>query len=288
MEYAEVIEYTEVIEYVNVMEYKEVMERKKVMEYTEFKNFQSSLSYTESPKDERAHIGLVLLSTDHSLEADWSKLLQGNALTFTSRIEFSSDLSVENLLNLNRLISNGGKLIATGLKMDVMAFACTSASIMIGCDKIKELLNEGRDPTPATNPWLAAKKAFNHLNAKKIAIYSPYQTEIDYRLYKNLISEGFEVIAFGSLGIKYDIDIDIPKISKQSIIDGLEKMLLNKKADAIFMPCTNLRVIDHINEIEKHFGIPVVTSNQALLWHALKLAKKEIKLPGYGTLLMGL
>ena len=41
-------------------------------------------------------------------------------------------------------------------------------------------------------------------------------------------------------------------------------------ADGIFLSCTNTRQIEAIADIEKMLGKPVVNSNQAVLWGALK------------------
>ena len=41
----------------------------------EFKDWEITLSHTQAPRIDRVHIGLVQLSTDHSLEMDWAKLL---------------------------------------------------------------------------------------------------------------------------------------------------------------------------------------------------------------------
>ncbi|MCP3967559.1 MAG: Asp/Glu racemase [Lentisphaerae bacterium] len=248
-----------------------------------FKKFEKQLSYTKSPRIDRVHIGLVQLSTDHSLEMDWAKLLGTQAAVFSSRVYYSSEMTPEALEQISVGISNASDLIATGLPMDVMAFGCTSASIIIGEDKISELLTENRGNIPSTNPWTAAKSAFKHLKAKKIAVFSPYPTSVNYPLYQQLSDAGFEVVALGSLGIEKDTEITT--VSKDSMLDALDDFLSETNADLVFMSCTNLRVLDHIEEIENMFGIPVVCSNSAMFWHAMRLAGKTAECPGYGRLL---
>ncbi|WP_299734720.1 aspartate/glutamate racemase family protein [uncultured Endozoicomonas sp.] len=248
-----------------------------------FKAFEKPLLHKQSARIDRVHIGLVQLSTDHSLEMDWAKLLGTQAGVFSSRVYYSSEMTPEALDQIATGITEASDLIATGLPMDVMAFGCTSATIIIGEEKVANLLTEKRGDIPATNPWTAAKAAFNHLGAKKIAVFSPYPTSVNYPLYQQLTNAGFEVPVLGSLGIEKDTDITL--VSKESMMAALEQMLPDSGAELVFMSCTNLRVLDHIQEIEDRFGIPVVCSNSAMFWHAMHLVGKAASCPGYGKLL---
>ncbi|MGF1724331.1 maleate cis-trans isomerase family protein [Photobacterium nomapromontoriensis] len=249
----------------------------------DFKQFEVPLTYEPAPRIDRTHIGLVQLSTDHSLEMDWAKLLGTQAAVFSSRVFYSSEMTPEALDRIASGISEASDLIAYGLPMDVMAFGCTSASIIIGEERVAGLLTKNRGDIPATNPWTAAQAAFKHLGAKKIAVFSPYPTDVNFPLYQQLTKAGFEVVVLGSLGIERDTDITT--VSKQSMLDALEKILPESGADLVFMSCTNLRVLDHIQEIENKFNIPVVCSNSAMFWHAMHLTGKAASCPGYGHLL---
>ncbi|UJF17954.1 Asp/Glu racemase [Vibrio sp. SS-MA-C1-2] len=249
----------------------------------DFKKFEYPLAHKQEERINRVHIGLVQLSTDHSLEMDWAKLLGTQAGMFSSRVYYSSEMTPEALDRIATGISDASDLIATGLPMDVMAFGCTSASIVIGEGKVASLLTKNRGNIPATNPWTAAQSAFKHLNAKKIAIFSPYPTDVNFPLYQQLTHAGFDVVVLGSLGIEKDTDITT--VSKTSMLTALGEILPNSGADLVFMSCTNLRVLDHIEEIEQKFNLPVVCSNSAMFWHAMHLAGKKAHCPGYGTLL---
>jgi maleate cis-trans isomerase len=57
------------------------------------------------------------------------------------------------------------------------------------------------------------------------------------------------------------------------------------EADGIFISCGNLRTFEAIELLEADTGLPVVTSNQAGLWHALRLAGISERLPNLGRLL---
>lgn len=249
----------------------------------EFTNREIFLSHTTSPRPDKVHIGLVQLSTDHTLEMDWAKLIGESALFFSNRVYYSSVLTQNDLSAIAEDLAQAAGLIATGLQMDVMAFGCTSASLSIGSKKIGELLTKHHPGLPSTNPWLAAKEAFRTLNAEKVTVYSPYPTEVNFPLYRELLDEGFDVPAIGALRINNDTNIT--NVSFASMVEGIEQLLSSGATDVLFMSCTNLRVLSHIEKLEALFGIPVVCSNQAMFWHAMTLAGKTPKCPGYGELL---
>ncbi|MBZ0333558.1 hypothetical protein MARI_11740 [Marinobacter sp. JH2] len=249
----------------------------------EFKKFEIPLPYTTEGRLDRVHIGLVQLNTDHSLEMDWAKLIGTQAAVFSSRVFSTSEMNPEALDTITAGVSEATSLIAIGLPMDVMAFGCTSASIVIGEERVAELLTKNRGDIPATNPWAAAQAAFKHLGAQKIAVFAPYPTGVNYPLYQQLLEAGFDVPALGALGIENDTDITT--ISKESMLEGLGKLLPGSGAEVVFMSCTNLRALDHIQEMEDAFGVPIVTSTTALFWHAMHLVGRKAQCPGYGKLL---
>ena len=243
------------------------------------------LEHSRAPRPDKVHIGLVQLSTDHSIERDLNMLVGSNAMIFSNRVYYSSSMTKEALAEISKGITESAGLIATGLPMDVMAFGCTSASIVIGNDKIEELLTANNPGVPATNPWAGALAAFAHLKTKRVSIFSPYPTEVNYPLYQQLVAQGLDVPTIGALRIEKDTEIT--KVSFDSMMDGAKRILAQAPTDALFMSCTNLRVLEHIEAIEAEVGVPIVTSTQAMYWHAMTLAKKPPKIKGFGKLLAG-
>ena len=66
-------------------------------------------------------------------------------------------------------------------------------------------------------------------------------------------------------------------------------LLLNleevKHADAVLVSGTGLPTAGIIEDLERELGKPVVTSQQASLWLALRLARVADSVPGFGRLL---
>jgi maleate cis-trans isomerase len=95
-----------------------------------------------------------------------------------------------------------------------------------------------------------------------------------------LEDHGFQVAAIE--GLRLVNNLEISRVER-GVIEGLVEAMAGE-ADTIFVSCTNLPAIDLIDGLERRHGRPVVTSNQASIWAALRdSGVKEIT--GYGELL---
>ena len=59
----------------------------------------------------------------------------------------------------------------------------------------------------------------------------------------------------------------------------------DEAADAYFISCTAVRSAEVIEPLERDLDRPVVTSNQAMVWHSLKTAGVRDSVSGYGRLM---
>lgn len=82
-------------------------------------------------------------------------------------------------------------------------------------------------------------------------------------------------------GAGHDADAAIGAIPEQFFIDAARGSDL-AGADAIFLACTGTRALNVIETIESYTRLPVVTSNQAAFWHALRLAGWSSPIDGFG------
>jgi maleate isomerase len=81
------------------------------------------------------------------------------------------------------------------------------------------------------------------------------------------------------------VDDRVGRISPESIHEVARQLGGSPLVDTVFISCTNLRALSIISELESTLGKPVISSNQALGWHCLRLAEVLDSLPRYGMLL---
>ena len=119
-------------------------------------------------KTKNPRIGVVTLSTDFTIEQDYRKICHLLPVDiFVNRIPFINPLNHENYLKMADHISEVSGEILPGEKIDVIAYGCTSGTIAIGEDRIKNEVNKSKPDALVTTPITAALKAFKLLNLNK-------------------------------------------------------------------------------------------------------------------------
>ncbi|NQV47934.1 MAG: hypothetical protein HQ504_09145 [Rhodospirillaceae bacterium] len=134
-----------------------------------------------------------------------------------------------------------------------------------------------------TTPITAALDGFRMLGIQRIAVLTPYPHEVNAPITAWLEENGISVLSLDTFGM--DSDVDVARIPPEAII-AAASAADHADADAVFLSCTALRSVECIADLEQRLGKPVLTSNQAMLWRALRLAGYDGKIPGYGELML--
>ena len=195
------------------------------------------------------------------------------------------DVTVEGLAEAVTQVERAALELASA-EVDVILQAGTAIAFFRGFGHDTELCRRIVELTgiKATTSLTAVVEALRALGIKKPAIVTSYIADIDGRLADVLEKSGFEVAAIKGMGIKKSIDM--------GKVEPEETYLLAKQvvrsapaADGILISCGNLRSFEVIEPLETDTGLPVVTSNQAGLWRALRLAGVNERLSNLGRLL---
>ena len=227
-------------------------------------------------------IGLIALATDFIIEKDFIKIIKDKDIDFfVNRIECYNPLSKENLIKMSEKVTDVTKNILPDENIDCVVYGCTSGTIAVGHDTIERKVKEAKPKAKITTPSTAAIKALKKLKIKKIAIFTPYSKKLNDDVLDYFESEGFEVTS----NLYFDIqdDYDIGKVDQNYLYEVLSKIDLND-ADALFVSCTALPVLEIIDKLEKKLDTIVLSSNQALIWDTLVKIKKNNSVEGFGKL----
>lgn len=239
----------------------------------------------------RAKLGLIVLETDQTIEQEFRDLLglEGVAL-YHSRIPSDPEVTPETLARMETNLPAAAALLPAAVGLDVVGYGCTSGTTVIGEEKVAQAVRSGlkasgnNDParTAVTNPLTAVKTALRALNAVRIGFVTPYLPEVTDAMRRHLEQQGFEIPEIASFN-QSEEDI-VARITPASIRDAIVAVGRNEDCDAVFVSCTNLRVLGVIEEAEARLGKAVISSNLALVWHMLRLAGVTDSLPGRGKL----
>ncbi len=232
---------------------------------------------------QRAAIGLIVLGTDHTIEHEFRSFLDLDGVGFfESRIRNSVTITPETLAAMEQRIPECTDVILNGVPLDVVAYGCTSASMVIGEERVFELINERRPEAKCTTPITAAFAAFEALGARNLAVLTPYRQDVNDKVTEYIEARGFNVVAFGSFN--EEDDHRAAKITTESIKNAAIELGSHDSVDLVFVSCTNLRIAPIILDIENAVGKPVTSSNHAMAWHCLRLAGVHDQNPNFGRL----
>ena len=231
----------------------------------------------------RARIGLVVLATDHTMEHEFRQIVTLPEVAFYhSRIPNSPTVNPDTLQAMAGHISERAAEILPGMPLDVVAYGCTSASMVIGEERVFELIHATRPEAAATTPITAAFAAFKALGCRRIGVLTPYRDDVNRMVREYIIARGFEVPVFGSFN--EENDNTVARISAQSLRAAILEIGRRDEVDAVFLSCTSLRLAGAVTSIEQELDKPVTSSNHALIWHTLRLAGIDEPIGGFGRL----
>ena len=228
-------------------------------------------------------VGLLALSTDLTIESDFQSICQKLPLDlFVNRIHNENPLTKENLLKMHEQIESVTEKILPGQKINTVAYACTSGTIAIGEDRVKEKVQLAKPNCYVTTPITSAIKAFKKMNLKKIALFTPYPESVNKTILEYFSRKNINIVSFGTFNI--DLDEDIANVDPKHLLETLIKLDIND-ADALFVSCTALPVLEILDQVEKKINKIVLSSNQTLIWDTLRSIGYKSPVKGYGKLL---
>ena len=244
-------------------------------------DFDKSNVEFDSGRYHRANLGFIVLSGDLACEHDLFNMTpEGVGISFT-RLKTDDFTTNETLAAHVNQLAEAASRIQPDVKPDVISYCCTSGSIVIGEEEVKRQIAIGAPYTKPMSLVTGVVSALNAVQAKKIVIGTPYLDEINAREEEFFLSKGFEILRME--GLNLETGIEFGKVTP----DFWNKFSLEidcEDADAVFLSCTGIRSLDIIEKVEAQINKPVITSNQAQMWSALRLAGINDNLKGFGQL----
>ena len=129
--------------------------------------------------------------------------------------------------------------------------------------------------------------ALESLEIKRLVVATPHEDTLNERMKAFLEASGFKVLKIQGYGVRKNADLtDMDEHAAYKIAKRLYEQA--PEAEGIFVPCPRWPTITDVDLLEREIGKPVVTSCQAYIWHALKMAKVKQPIAGFGRLMASL
>lgn len=223
------------------------------------------------PIGSAATLGLIVLQSDLTIEHDFRRLFAdpGFAL-YVSRVPSGDEVTPETLTAMREQLPRAASLLPPSARFDVIGYGCTSASTLIGPDAVRRLVRQGAQTKAVANPLSAALAALGRVQARRVALVTPYIESVVAPMRAAFEAGGIAVPATLSFG--EEKEENVARISPDSIKAAALHVGGGPDVDAVFLSCTNLRTLDIIDDLEMRLGKPVLSSNQVLAWQMAEMA----------------
>jgi maleate isomerase len=181
------------------------------------------------------------------------------------------------------LVDEAAELLAAA-PLHAIGFAFTSSSYVRGAaddEMLRRRLEARTHGIPVAISSASAVLGLRALGARRIALVDPpwFSAELTDLGVDYFTGQGFEVVHAAAAGVP----------SKQLAINPGQlfewvREQVPAGAEAVSIGGNGLRAVGIIQALEEDLRIPVLTANQVLLWHLLRLAGTHAPVAGYGRL----
>ena len=234
---------------------------------------------------DRARLGVLIPSGNPVAEPELRAMLPPEVGIVVARLPLRGSSEAELLAMAGSLESAAGLL--ADARPDAIAFHCTAVSTFdpAMADGLRQRIKAATGlPALATADALLAAVA--KLGARRVLLVTPYIEAVHAREAAFLEANGMRVVGGNCMGI--DTNTEMAGISPAAIgAQARAALAAAPHADLCLVSCTAIRSGAAIGGMEAELGVPVVTSNQALAWYAMRALGLLEPVRGFGRLLSG-
>jgi maleate isomerase len=217
-------------------------------------------------------LGLMIPSSNTMMEPDFIAGAPPGTTVHTARMYLEDTTAEGEHRMLDEFALPAARDLGTA-RPHVVVFGCTSAGALRGndydarlCEQISELTG-----APAVSTIASVRAAIEAAGAATIGVITPYIDELNEKIKASVEADGVRVARIAGLGMTGNFEI--ARVSRADIVafavSALGDLAARGAIDLVFASCTNFGAMAARGEIAAKLGVPVVTSNQAVLEAAL-------------------
>jgi maleate isomerase len=228
-----------------------------------------------------ARLGVLVPSGNSVAEIELRAMLPDDIAMLTTRLALRGSSEAELLAMLTDLDRAAGLL--GDAEPDAIAFHCTAVSTfaphLAGDITRRITAATGRLALTTGDAILAALDLFG---ARRVLLVTPYIQTVHEREIAFLDAHGIAVAGGSYLGV--DSNTEMARIPPAAIAQQVRDAAAVTTADLCFISCTAIRSAGLIQDLEAALAMPVITSNQLMVWHALRTLGIRRQVPGFGRI----
>ena len=213
-------------------------------------------------------VGLIIPSSNRMVEQEMVGYFPKAVIVHVTRLRMTGGNRKTLEARLPDVEAACGTLVDA--KCDAIAFHCTANSMSEGPggeERLLSALTRAGAPKALTTST-AITQALRALRARSVALVSPYDQKVTDHEAHFLEDQGFTVpFSKGwTLAGSDAYCATPPGVWRDRMLETRDA-----HADASFLSCANVQGIGIVDDVEARLGSPMITSNQAVIFEALRL-----------------
>jgi maleate isomerase len=177
-------------------------------------------------------------------------------------------------------------------RCDVLAYACLIGIMAQGPGyheeseaKLREAAAENGGGAPVVTSAGALVRAFDALDAERVAVVTPYLQHLTDTVVEYFEGEGVEVT--DSISLECPDNLEVARLDPTNLLDHVND-IDHADADAVVLSsCVQMPSLPSIQAAEDRLGKPVLSASVATTYDILTSLGRSPRIEGAGTLLSG-
>ena len=230
----------------------------------------------------RCRVGLIVPANNSVIEPElWSRAPPGVAF-YATRLLAQGDLTEDAVRDMERSADRAVReLAATGVDIIVYADMITTFVMPPGWNEARTGSVTETTGITCVSAWTALRDALSSLGVSRLALGTPYPIPLHALARPFFEQWDFDVADDATLDLL--AMQDVPRVTDKELTGFVEALNL-VEAEALVLLATDLPTLQVIETLERDLGLPVLTSNQTILWSALRRGGFQDPIRGIGRL----